>query len=412
MSEFRQAALIARRDFRLIVWRREGIAWIFVMPIVFFYFIGMATGGFAAGPGEGAPDPLALDAPESAGLLIDQLVQRLEEQNFGVVRSGDAAGTAVDRADAARADAANDAGGSSAISRRLSAFPSPEATSTPTGSLTEWALTGNTIELRYTSDVENLDATFDQLRIARAVYTVLADAVAIDATGGELDAAGFAALAAAPRALTLDVRPAGRREVPPAGFSQTVPGVMVMFVMLIALTGSAIHLVIERRQGLLRRLASAPVSRASVIAGKVAGRALVAFVQVAIALVVGTWMFQVDWGPALAMVVVILAAWALFNAALAVLFGNLVRTEGQASGIGVMVSMTLAALGGAWWPIEIAPDWMQTLALFIPTGWAMDAMHKLVNFAYGPASVLPHLLVLLATTAAVSWAAARTFRYS
>jgi ABC-type multidrug transport system permease subunit len=170
--------------------------------------------------------------------------------------------------------------------------------------------------------------------------------------------------------------------------------------------------VIERRQGLLRRLASAPVSRSAIIIGKVAGRTLVALVQVAFAMAAGTWIFHVDWGPALPMVGVILGAWALFNAALAVLFGNLVRTEGQASGIGVVVSMTLAALGGAWWPIEITPAWMQKLALFIPTGWAMDAMHSLVNFAYGPASVLPHLLVLLAATLAVAWVAARTFRYS
>ena len=112
------------------------------------------------------------------------------------------------------------------------------------------------------------------------------------------------------------------------------------------------------------------------------------------------------------MVFVVLSAWALFNAALALLFGNLVRTEGQASGIGVMITMALAALGGAWWPIEIAPGWMQTLAQFIPTGWTMDAMHNLVNFAYGPASVLPQLFTLLGATVVIAWAAGRTFRYS
>ena len=74
MNSLRQAMLIARRDFRLIVWRREGIAWIFVMPLVFFYFMGMATGGLASGSG-GAPDPLALQSPEDAGFLVDQLVE-------------------------------------------------------------------------------------------------------------------------------------------------------------------------------------------------------------------------------------------------------------------------------------------------------------------------------------------------
>ena len=39
------------------------------------------------------------------------------------------------------------------------------------------------------------------------------------------------------------------------------------------------------------------------------------------------------------------------------------RTEGQAVGIGVLATNVLAALGGCWWPIEITPAWMQTLAL-------------------------------------------------
>ncbi len=405
MNALRQAALIARRDFRLIVWRREGIAWIFVMPLIFFYFIGVATGGLV-NSSAGEPDPLALSAPENAGLLVDELVLRLEQENFRVERSAaDSADAAADSADAA-------ADGGAETGRRLRVLPSPDAGSVPTGSLTDWALAGNTILLDYSSDVEGLDSSFDRLRVARAAFTVLADAVVIDATGGELDSEGFAALAAEPRSITLDVRPAGRREVPPSGFTQTVPGTMVMFVMLLALTAGAIHLVIERRQGLLRRLASAPVPLGSIVLGKITGRALVALLQIAYAMAIGTWLFDIDWGPALPMVFVILCAWAFFNAALALLFGNFVRTEGQASGIGVMITMALAALGGAWWPIEITPGWMQTLAMFIPTGWTMDAMHSLVNFAYGPASVLPQLLTLLAATLLLAWAGARTFRYS
>ena len=409
MNALRQAVLIARRDFRLIVWRREGIAWIFVMPLIFFYFIGVTTGGLA-NSSAGEPDPLALSAPENAGLLVDELVLRLEQQNFRVERSAGDSGTG-NAADEADADAPGNADGAE-TGRRLRVLPSPDAGSAPTGSLTDWALAGNTILLDYSSDVEGLDSSFDRLRVARAAFTVLADAVAIDASGGELDRAGFAALAAVPRSITLDVRPAGRREVPPSGFTQTVPGTMVMFVMLLALTAGAIHLVIERRQGLLRRLASAPVPMGSIVLGKIAGRALVALLQIAYAMAVGTWLFDIDWGPALPMVFVILGAWAFFNAALALLFGNFVRTEGQASGIGVMITMALAALGGAWWPIEITPGWMQALALFIPTGWTMDAMHSLVNFGYGPASVLPHLLVLLAATLLLAWAGARTFRFS
>lgn len=111
------------------------------------------------------------------------------------------------------------------------------------------------------------------------------------------------------------------------------------------------------------------------------------------------------------MVLAVLLGWGAFNASLAMVLGNLARTEAQASGIGVLATLVLSALGGAWWPIEIAPEWMQQLALVLPTGRAMDAMHKLVNFAYPANVVIPHLAGLLGSALALGWLGTKTFRY-
>jgi hypothetical protein len=54
---------------------------------------------------------------------------------------------------------------------------------------------------------------------------------------------------------------------------------------------------------------------------------------------------------------------------------------------------------------------MQSLALAFPTGWAMDAMHKLVSFGYGAASGVPHVIAMVAATLVLGAVAARTFRY-
>ena len=218
-------------------------------------------------------------------------------------------------------------------------------------------------------------------------------------------------LARVPRALTLTVKSAGRRRKPPTGFSQAVPGTMVMFTMLVLLTVGAITLVIEREQGLLRRLASTPMSAGSIVLGKWTGRMLLALVQIAFAMAVGTLLFKMDWGRALPMVGVVLFAWAAFAASLAILLANLTRTQGQTAGLGVFATQVLAALGGCWWPIEITPAWMQKLALALPTGWAMDAMHKLVNFGDGAAAALPHVAVMLGGALVIGWIGARRFKY-
>ena len=54
---------------------------------------------------------------------------------------------------------------------------------------------------------------------------------------------------------------------------------------------------------------------------------------------------------------------------------------------------------------------MQKLQLFLPTGWAMDALHKLISFAAEPASVLPHLVGMLLAGGILMAISARVFRY-
>ncbi|HUP02205.1 MAG TPA: ABC transporter permease, partial [Gemmatimonadota bacterium] len=254
-------------------------------------------------------------------------------------------------------------------------------------------------------------ARWDQIRVGRAVYGMLADAALAARAGGTVDAASIARERERPRLYTLDVKPAGRLVEAPVGFQQAVPGTMVMFTLLVLLTSGAVLLVIERIEGLLRRVASAPLPREGVVAGKWASRLALGIVQIGFAMALGTLLFDVEWGPDLPMVALVLLAWASFAAGLAILAGNLVRTEGQAIAIGVFSANLLAALGGCWWPIEITPEWAQKVALALPTGWTMDALHRLMNFQAGALSAVPHVIALATATLVVGWAAARTFRF-
>jgi ABC-type multidrug transport system permease subunit len=380
------AAFIARKDLAFILRQRETLLWVFFMPILFFYFIGTVTGGFG-GPSEDRPDPLALRAPADGGLVVDELVRRLEQQRYRVVRT--------------RTPEEFDG-----YARRLT-VPAPAGHR----SVSDAVLAGEQLALTFERRGDPLAANFDRVRVNRAVYSVLADLAVLKAEGQQITPEAFQRLAAAPRNLTVAVSAAGRRVDPPQGFDQTVPGIMVMFTMLVMLTSGAILLVVERQNGLLRRLASTPISRGSIVAGKWAARLAVGVVQIAFALIAGRLLFGVEWGSSFPMVAVLLLAWAAFNASLALLLGNVARTQAQMAGVGVVSTMALAALGGCWWPIEITPPWMQSLALLLPTGWAMDALHKLVHFGYGAASAVPHVTALAVASLGAGWAGARLFRY-
>jgi ABC-type multidrug transport system permease subunit len=382
----RAAAVIIRADLSYMLRQRETLLWVFVMPLLFFYFIGTVTGG-SAGPSAERPDPIALRAPADAGPVVDELIRRLEEQRFAVTRPP---------TDAAFAQ----------FARRLTvAAPAGYAT------VTAAVQAGQQIVVTFDRRADPLAQDLDRVRVSRAVYAVVADLAVLRTTGQEVTSDQFKAIAAMPRQLTLDVRTAGRRLEAPSGFSQAIPGTMVMFTMLVLLMSGGITIVVEREHGLLRRLASAPISRGAIVLGKWAARVALGLVQLAFAMTIGTVVFGVDWGANLPTVAVVLAAWAAFNASLALLLANVVRTQAQMAGVGIVSSMAMAALGGCWWPIEIAPPWMQTLALGLPTGWTMDAMHRLVNFADAPSAVVPHVLALGVGGLVTGWAASRIFRY-
>ncbi len=384
----RAARFIAGADLKNMLRQREALLWVFVMPIVFFYFIGTVTGGFGRPRGTpDRPDALLLDAPADGGPVLDEVIRKLEAQNFKVDRKVTA--------------------GTAAKATRLLTIPRSGDGLT----FSEAVAAGKRQALTYATRAEGSAVQYQQLRIGRAVYGVVADLAVIATDGTTADAPAFRALEAAPRHVTLAVESAGTRRRAPVGFEQAIPGTLVMFTMLVSLTSGGIALVLERRLGLLRRLAAAPISRSSVVAGKWAARMALAIVQIGFAMLTGSLLFRMDWGPSLPMVMLVLLAWAAFNASLSLLLGSLARTEGQMVGIGVISSMALGALGGCWWPIEVAPRWMQSLAKLLPTGWVMDGLHRLISFGDPAVAALPHVLAIALGALLLAWAGTRVFRY-
>ena len=136
-----------------------------------------------------------------------------------------------------------------------------------------------------------------------------------------------------------------------------------------------------------------------------------AALQIIAAIVSGSLLFKMDWGPDFWMVLVVLCAWASFCASAGLLLGCIARTERQAAALGLLFANLLAALGGCWWPIEITPAWMQFVQKLLPTGWTMDALHKLISFEAGALSALPHVVALVVAAIFVTGLTVKRFRY-
>lgn len=378
----KQVLFIVRKDLKYMLRERETILWVFLLPLLFFWFIGTVTGGFSGGGG--GPTRVGYFVPEGAGHLADRLEDRLAAADFQPLRRD----TLV----------------SPAIRGRWFAFDP---------GFTDSVLTiGRQGVVRFHPSDEGLTRQYEEFRAQRVTYTLLADLVAADQAGLQATPAVLDSLEALPRSLQVEVAPAGRKKEIPTGMQQSVPGIMVMFTLMIMTTSGAVLLVIERRQGLLRRLAATPIPRSSLVLGKWGAKFVLGLIQIGYAMVMALLPpFNIDWGVNVLAVIAVMFWYGAFMAAVGMLLGSLARTEGAATAIGVVSSNVLGALGGCWWPIEVTPPAMQKLALFLPTGWAMDAIHKLVSFGEGPLAVAPHILGMALGTAVLLAITVRVFRY-
>jgi len=213
--------------------------------------------------------------------------------------------------------------------------------------------------------------------------------------------------------LTVSVEKLGRpaqSAVPDMGFQHSSPAMALMFILLNGLILSTM-LVTERREKTLARLLTAPVRRSEIVIANLAWRFVVGTVQLWFLIGFGAIVFGVDWGDSMLALALVGAAYVTAVAGLSVLIGSLSKSSRRAETLALALSLTMCALGGLWWPLEITPKAYQTVGHLIPTGWAMDAMHNLTSRGYSMAGVMPQVLVLLGFAVVFSIAAAAAFRY-
>ena len=196
----------------------------------------------------------------------------------------------------------------------------------------------------------------------------------------------------------------------PQGINQSSPGMMAMFATF-TMVGGAVVLLEERQAGTLRRLLVMPIRKSTILLGKLLGILVSGIIQTLILILFGALAFGVPWGSAPLALAVIVVAFSLAITALGLMFAALTKTLAQANALSTIVVLSIAALGGAWWPLDIVPGWMQTLGRLSPISWAMDGFHDIITRGLGVTAVLPEAGILLAFTAVFLAVGVWRFRY-
>ena len=163
-----------------------------------------------------------------------------------------------------------------------------------------------------------------------------------------------------------------------------LPGMLFMSFLFIA-SGMSGDVWEEQRMGTLRRALTTPQSAHALLTGKLlAGVTLMAAIGL-VALIVGTWLFDIAWWRVPGAL-----AWCVFAGgallALLTLLQTLASSQRAADMLSSTIVFPLMMLGGSFFPFEAMPAWMAAVGQWTPNGLGVA---RLKDLLYGDAAVMP-----------------------
>lgn len=352
--------VIAKNDLRLNYRDKMFFFWLLVFPLLFAFIFGMAF------PGSSGEDPKVslVIVNRDGGILSQGLIDELKHEKYDIKILEETGADDI----------------------RILIIPENFTADIIEGKQVELVLRqreGHSLEAGQTAYSHILKGIIKIL--SRTVKTAPADAEDLEARFSETRLE---------RLIALRTESGGLRKTAPSGFTHSLPGSIVMFLLFTVLMYGGINLLQERRSGILERLSTNPVSFSDIIAGKWISRTILGLIQIAVLLAAGRLLFKINLGTSLPGLFVISLVFSASIAGLSLFLGSILHKEEILIITNILLANLMAALGGCWWPLEIVPKSLRTLGFLLPTGWTMDAFHRLIFFGAGFSSILTHIAAL------------------
>lgn len=182
-----------------------------------------------------------------------------------------------------------------------------------------------------------------------------------------------------------------------------VPGLAVLFVFLNAQT-VARSIYDEKKVGSFRRLLAAPLSKTTLLLGKMLPTFLMGLAQIAVIFAFGIFglrllgLAPMTLGHSPLAVILVALLVALCSSGVGILIAAIARTENQISGLSSLLLWGMGVLGGGIVPLFLLERFLGPLPMVVPHYWAIRAFNDLLIRGQGLSDVLPEMGALLGFT--------------
>lgn len=190
------------------------------------------------------------------------------------------------------------------------------------------------------------------------------------------------------------------------------PGIVVMST-LTAGSYAGMGILSDYRQGVLQRFLVTPIHRSSIIIGFLSQHVVTLMIQASIMIGLAFVMGARFEGGISGIAILLLC-----SVLLGVSFGTLsiacaitIRQEEGLTSIVAFSTMPLLFMSGLFMPLQLVPNWIQTLAGFNPVNWAIEASRGALTLSSDGSMWLPIGYLIIFTIVALGIATYAFHRY-
>lgn len=153
--------------------------------------------------------------------------------------------------------------------------------------------------------------------------------------------------------------------------TRSVGGWAMMF-LLFTITGASSSLFDEKKNGVMLRILSSPVSRTQILWSKYLYNMSLGIIQLTVLFITGALLFNIDiLSNVFNLLIVVISASAACTG-FGMLLSSFSKTSAQANGYGTVFILTMSAIGGAWFPVSFMPAIIQFFSKFTIVYWAVE----------------------------------------
>ena len=164
-----------------------------------------------------------------------------------------------------------------------------------------------------------------------------------------------------------------------------VPGIIGILLSLTMLVITSMSIVRERERGTFERLIVTPISKTSMMLGKILPFVIVGYVQMTLVLILGKVLFDVPLLGSLPLLYFTTLGFILANLASGILVSTVARSQVQAMQLSFFLMLPTILLSGFMFPREAMPQAAQWLGAILPLTYYLQILRGILLRGIGMA---------------------------